>query len=39
VVSKRDRVGARGEQLLGEARRQSDAVGGVLSVDDTGVDV
>jgi len=39
VVSERDRVGARGEELLREARRQSDAVGGVLAVDNTGVDV
>jgi hypothetical protein len=39
VVSERDRVGARREELLREARRQSDAVCGVLAVDNARVDV
>jgi hypothetical protein len=39
VVAQRDRVSAVREQLLRELRRQPDAVGGVLAVDDTDVDV
>ena len=39
VVAERDRVGAGGEQLVGEPRRDPDAVGGVLAVDDADVDL
>jgi len=39
MISERDRVGTRGEQLLREARRQSDAVCGVLAVENAGVGV
>jgi hypothetical protein len=39
VVPERDRVGAGGEDPLRQLRRQSDAVGGVLAVDDAHVDV
>ena len=34
VVAERDRVGAGGEEALGELRRDADAVGDVLAVDD-----
>jgi hypothetical protein len=37
VVSGRDDVGTRGEELLGELRGQADPVGRVLSVDDAGI--
>jgi hypothetical protein len=39
VVARRDHVGARGEELLGELGGQADAVGGVLAVDDAEVDL
>jgi hypothetical protein len=39
VVARRDHVGARGEELLGELGCQADAVGGVLPVDDAEVDL
>ena len=39
VVAERDRVGARGEELLGELRGQADAVRGVLAVHDADVDL
>jgi hypothetical protein len=39
VVAERDHVGTRGENLVGQLRRQPGAVGGVLSVDDAEVDV
>jgi hypothetical protein len=39
VVARRDHVGARGEELLGELGGQADAVGGVLTVDDAEVDL
>ena len=39
VVAERDRVGAGGEQPLGEPRRDADAVRDVLAVDDADVDV
>jgi len=38
VVAERDHVGARREQLLRELRREADAVGDVLSVQDAEVD-
>jgi hypothetical protein len=37
VVAERDRVGAGGEDLLGELRRESASVGRVLRVDNAGV--
>jgi hypothetical protein len=37
VIPERDRVGAGGEQAIGQLRRDSDAVGDVLSVDDADV--
>jgi hypothetical protein len=37
VVAERDRVGARGEQPVGELRCDPDAVGDVLAVDDADV--
>jgi hypothetical protein len=39
VVAERDRVDAVRQQLPGDARRQADAVGGVLAVRDADVDV
>ncbi len=39
VVSESDRVRPGGEQLVGEARRDPDPVGGVLAVDDAHVDL
>ena len=39
VVAERDRVGAGGEELLGELRGQADAVRGVLAVHDAEVDL
>jgi hypothetical protein len=39
VVAERDRVGPQLEQLLRELRRDPDAVGDVLAVDDAEVDV
>jgi hypothetical protein len=38
VVARRDHVGAGGEELLGQLGSQSDAVRGVLAVDDAEVD-
>jgi hypothetical protein len=39
VVAKRDRVGTRCEELARELRREADAVGRILAVDDADVDV
>jgi hypothetical protein len=39
VVAQRDHVCAGSEELVGELRRQADAVGGVLAVHDAKVDV
>ena len=39
VVPERDRIDAHPEELVGEARRDADAVRGVLSVHDAGVDL
>ena len=39
MVAERDRVGAHREELIGETRRDSDAVGRVLSVHDADVDL
>jgi hypothetical protein len=39
VVAKRDDVGAGGQQAVGELRRDPDAVGDVLAVQDAEVDV
>jgi len=39
MVAERDRVGAGGEQAVGELARDARAVGGVLAVDDAHVDV
>ena len=39
VVAERDRVGAHAEELIGEARRDPDAVRGVLAVHDARVDL
>jgi hypothetical protein len=38
VVAQRDHVRAGGEQALGELRRDPDAVGGVLAVQDAEAD-
>jgi hypothetical protein len=34
VVAERDRIGARGEEAVGQLRGDADAVGDVLAVDD-----
>jgi hypothetical protein len=39
VVAERDHVGSRRQQALGELRRDADAVGGVLAVDDAETDL
>jgi hypothetical protein len=38
VVAERDHVGARGQQPVGQARRNPGAVGDVLAVDDAEAD-
>ena len=39
MVAERDHVGAGGQQLVGDLRRDAESVGGVLTVDDAEVDV